>query len=393
MSDAMDIPAVTEFEDEAKTWPDLFYSAVDVKPHVAAMVKSRRERVLANFGKLAYEGRIAKGAPAPVQTDSTHNLTPQLQVNYMNRFGDFAYPFAAPVVETENLAGGYWVWEAVDTVGARARKIQSSGKPIRLTDRRKLESYVLTRHAVARVVSDEEVQNENSAVMSVARATDFTIAACMQFVEDDLANYFGASHGWSYQITGVAGAASPNKSAIAQTATQWSNHGRTAAGAYSSNPISDVRTAATAVLRGCGTEPSVLIAGPSVYNKLLDHPQLLYRVAGGQTNGVANVSMDNIGFMFGNVRVVQMKARKSALANGEFFIDDDALLLVSPMSKGIGDLSGLCTVTFGPQGSFGIRTRVYRDEERASNVIASQITYQLIRQDAQAGCAFIDIVA
>ena len=324
-------------------------------------------------------------AAAPASTDSTSNLQTQMQVNYQAMFSDFVAMVAAPPVDVDNIAGGYWNWDDSEIVTARAEAIQPEAPAVTFSDSRTLKSYAAVTYGARRIVSDEEIRNEAQAVMSAARATMFSIQAVLQRLEQDINTFYGANS-WGIRFTGGGTGTNPDANAKLTTTTRWSFQG-----AGESNPIRDLLLAMQSVHRHTGGTPNVLVLGPPVFRTLMTHPLIVGRIDRGQTMGTATVNEETLAALFGVNRVVQAKSRQST---SEYFLSNHALLLTAPNPKGVGDRSALMTAMFGPQGTeMGIQVRTYYDEAAAGTWVEARLCYDIVQQDQDGACLFMDIIA
>ncbi|MGE0289038.1 MAG: hypothetical protein AB7I42_23065 [Bradyrhizobium sp.] len=85
-----------------------------------------------------------------------------------------------------------------------------------------------------------------------------------------------------------------------------------------SDPISDVETGKTTILKNTGFEPNTLVLGYEVFVKLKHHPDIIDRMSGGATSGnMALAAEEHLSRIFGVDRVLVAKAVKNTGNEGE----------------------------------------------------------------------------
>lgn len=155
--------------------------------------------------------------------------------------------------------------------------------------------------------------------------------------------------------------------------TKWSDAG-------SSSPIEDIRTYKRIIRRSISKDPNTLVLGDLVYDALMEHPDIIGRIAVTQM-GVANE--DLLATLFGVEKILVGRSIYTSDNEGtpESSVtysaswDDDALLLYLPQRPSIWTPAAGYTFVWqtnidgntGPQW-----IRKYRDEERGGDVIEAR---------------------
>lgn len=169
-----------------------------------------------------------------------------------------------------------------------------------------------------------------------------------------------------------------------------------------SNPIEDVRSSKTTVLEGTGFEPNILVIGQRVFDKLIDHPDIIDRVKYGQTaGGPALVGIPELQQLFGVPRVLVMKSientAKEGVANVHSFIGGKkALLVYAAPTPGLMTPSGGYTFSWNGYmgaGAAGQRIKRFRMENLASDRVEMEMAFDQKLVAADVGYFFDTAVA
>ena len=108
-----------------------------------------------------------------------------------------------------------------------------------------------------------------------------------------------------------------------------------------STPIKDARRALRTVHRNTGFRPNTLTLGRDVYDELVDHPDIIGRIDGGQTpGGPAMVTRQNLAALFEVDRVLIMDGVENAAEEGlpdafDFIGGKNVLLSYRPAAPGL----------------------------------------------------------
>ena len=182
------------------------------------------------------------------------------------------------------------------------------------------------------------------------------------------------------------------------TTNLWTNE-------VNSTPIEDVRDGKRTVLESTGLEPNTLVLQKSVYDKLLDHADIIDRIKYGQTQGspaMANTQILAQLFEVNRVLVasgIQNTANEGQTDSHSFIAGKHALLTYSAPAPGLMTPSAGYTFSWtGYAGasaqSEGLRIKKYRrPEEFAADRIEAEMAYDLKLVSADLGYFFNGIVA
>lgn len=171
---------------------------------------------------------------------------------------------------------------------------------------------------------------------------------------------------WTNEETGVAGA--PGASQF----RQWNE--------TDSTPIEDIRRWRTATKLSGGRRPNKFVCGAEVYDKLIDHPDVVGRLDRGQTTGPAMANKDALAALFEVEQVLIMDAIRNTANEGAsesnaFIGGKNALLIYAPPSPGL--MTPAAGYTFSWTGRFGasaLSTRIkkFRMEHLESDRVEIQ---------------------
>lgn len=131
-------------------------------------------------------------------------------------------------------------------------------------------TYFADDHALRQFVADEDVDNAITPTDPFIDATENVTEMHMIAREVELAGILTAT-GTMTQNTTLSGT------------SQWSDFNN-------SDPIGDVRTGMQTIHNSIHVNPNVLVLGKQVYDKLLDHPQIIERIKYSQL-GVASTEL------------------------------------------------------------------------------------------------------
>ena len=150
--------------------------------------------------------------------------------------------------------------------------------------------------------------------------------------------------------------------------TKWSSYG-------TSSPITDMRTYTRLVRRKIGRDPNTLVLGDLTYDKLVDHPDVLERIALTE-RGIATADLLAVLFDVSRVLVGKSVYTTDAEGTAEASVtytaawDDDALLLYVAPRPMIWEPSAGYTFYWNTGIGAGIQwARKYRDDERMGDYI------------------------
>tara|TARA_R110000737_G_scaffold47134_4_gene67058 strand:+ start:17586 stop:18575 length:990 start_codon:yes stop_codon:yes gene_type:complete len=248
-------------------------------------------------------------------------------------------------------------------------------------------SYSADVWALHRDVADQVRANADSPISLDREATELLTLQGLLRKEKEWASAHFITGVWTTERAGVA--ATP-------TGTQFLRWDVAA-----STPIEDVRTGVRTVQASTGFRPNRMVLGRTVYDALLDHPDIVGRLDRGQTSGPAIVMRDALAALFEMDEILVMDAientAKEGLTNVHAFIGGkNALLIYTPASPGLMIPSAGYTFTWnGLMGGGALATRIkrMRMEHLESDRIEIQMAFDQKLVAADLGAMFLDAVS
>lgn len=299
--------------------------------------------------------------PSPSDVHVDRALT-DLSVRYSQaNEGRFIASKVFPVVRSQSRSDKYFVYDRSYWLRTEAKKrapaTESAGIGYGVTT----DNFFAEVYAVHRDVDDQTRSNADSPITVDRDATDIVTEHLLLLQEQEwMSTYFGGSI-WGTTVTGGTNFA------------KWSDYG-------TSDPIRDMRTAKTAILKSTGYEPNTLVLGHNVWDYLQDHPDYLDRVKYTQ-KGV--VGTDLVAGLIGVDNVYVSSSIKNTAAEGltaaySFNAGDHALLMYVAPSAGLNRPSAGYTFRwsgFIGTGGNGIRIKRFRMEEIESDRVEGETTW------------------
>lgn len=213
-----------------------------------------------------------------------------------------------------------------------------------------------------------------------------THAGMIRKEKEWVTNYFGSGI-WTGDLTGVDSAT--------PAAGQFGRWDRD-----DSTPIEDIRDGKRNVQARTGFRPNKLVLGREVFDKLLDHPDIVGRVDRGQTTGTARVMRETLAALFELDEVLVMDAIENTAVEGAadsyaFIGGKSALLIYAQPSPGLYRPSA--GYTFSWTGLLGgsalsMQVRKIRDEKRRSDMIEVEMAFDQKLVSADLGQFYITAV-
>lgn len=250
-------------------------------------------------------------------------------------------------------------------------KERAPGAPAaEITHKVSTDNYFAHTYALKQQIADMVRANADAPLNLDRQVTEqLTLQALINRENKWTSNFFAGTI-WSNDWDGVAASPSGNQ------VLQWND--------AASTPIEDVHYAKTVVLSNTGFEPNTLVLGYEVFNKLIDHPDVIDRIKYGQTAGSPAMANENtLAQLFGVSRVLVMKAIQNTAAEGAtdvhtFIGGKKALLCYVPPNPGIYIPSAGYTFSWnGYLGASpnGMRVKRYYSEVLESDTIEIQAAY------------------
>lgn len=248
------------------------------------------------------------------------------------------------------------------------------------------DSYYADVWALHNDVSDQTRANSDSVFNLDRDATNFLMMNGLITREISFAAKFLISGVWGNEATGVASAPGVGEFIM------WSDAGST--------PIEDVRSAKRVIQSTTGFLPNKLTLGASVYDTLIDHPDIVDRIKYGGTPGspaIINKSALAALFEVDEVLVSEAFTNTSSLGEtNEMVMGNDALLTYSPASA--STVLPSAGYTFSWNGYLGasdqgVRVSKFRMEPLKADRIEAEMAYEQKLIAADLGYFFNDAIA
>ena len=249
------------------------------------------------------------------------------------------------------------------------------------------DTYNAKVYALAKDVADQVRANADSPIQLDKEATEFLAVKALIRKEKSWASAHFITGVWTTERAGVASGA---------TGTQFIRWD-----VASSQPIEDVRDAIEAVQELTSFRPNKMVLGRKVYNKLLDHPDIIGRIDRGQTQGPAIAMRDSLAALFELKEILVMDAIENTAAEGatnvhSFIGGKNALLLYTPDSPGLMTPSAGYTFAWSGllgSGAIGTRMKRIRMEPEASDRLQIEMSFDQKLVAADLGAMFLDAVS
>jgi hypothetical protein len=326
--------------------------------------------------------------PTPGDVHVNTPLT-NISVAFLQNANNFIASRVFPNIPVSKQSDRYYVYARGDfnrdEMQARAPGTESSGGSYTLDN---TPTYFATNFSFHKDIPDEVRANADAMLNPDREATAFVTHKALIRREKLFAGAFFAASRWSTDYTGVA--SNPTGS----QRLRWDD--------ASSNPIEDVRDAKRTIAQSTGFEPNKLVLGRKVFDKLLDHPDIIDRVKYGQTAGApAMAGNDTLARLLGVDEVLVMNAIENTAAEGQtashsFIGGNHALLCYSTPSPGL--MTPTAGYTFSWTGLLGAgaegnRIRSFRLEAIRSDRVEIDMSFDMKLVSADLGGFFNGIVS
>jgi len=163
-----------------------------------------------------------------------------------------------PVVKVKTATGKYFSYDTAKF--RRVISLRGMGASAKEVDYGVSQStaYVIKEHALKQIVPDELVEQAPRPLDPEMDATENVTERILVEKEYDLATYMKNTSNLT------------NNTTLSGT-DQWSDY-------TNSDPIGDIKTGKAAIHSKIFRDPNVLVLGKQVYDKLLDHPDIIDRI-------------------------------------------------------------------------------------------------------------------
>lgn len=256
-----------------------------------------------------------------------------------------------------------------DEMQVRAPGTESSGGSYTLDN---TPTYFALNFSFHKDIPDEVRNNADAMLNPDREATAFVTHKALIRREKLWASAFFTTGKWATDYAGVASGPTGNQR------LRWSD--------ANSNPIEDVRDAKRVIAQSTGFEPNKLVLGRLVFDRLLDHPDIIDRIKYGQTAGApAMANRQTLASLLGVDEVLVMNAIENTAAEGQnathaFIGGANALLTYSTPSPGLMTPTGGYTFSWTGMlgnGAEGNRIRSFRLEAIRSDRVEIDMSFDM----------------
>jgi hypothetical protein len=250
------------------------------------------------------KGRFYKSNPTQGDVHVNAPLT-NISIAFIQNATNFVADQVFPNIPVSFQSDRYYTYDRAyfnkDEMAKRAEGTESAGSGYKIDN---TPTYFADVWAFHHDISDQRRANSDTVLQPDMEATNLvTMKALIKREKTWVANYFVASK-WTNDLSGVASGENNTT-----TFRQWSD--------ANSTPIEDIRGIKSNILESTGFEPNTLVIGQRVFDKLIDHPDIVDRVKYGQTaGGPAMVDVQELIALFKIPRIFVMKAIENTAAEG-----------------------------------------------------------------------------
>ena len=328
--------------------------------------------------------------PGDVHVDQT--LT-SLSTAYMQDASAFIARQVFPIIPVAKQSDLFWTYDR-GTFNKDLMELRAPGAPTPgITHTLSRDSYFARVWGLHEDIADQVRANTDSPLSMEQDAVDIITRAAMLRMEREWIGTAMTSSAWNIK---AAGANSDNTTALDANGAQrkkWSD--------ATSDPIQLVRAARRTMQKRTGYMPNVMILGPTVYDTLVDHPDIIARLDRGQTpGGPAMAEEAALARLFKIDNILTTEAIYNSAAEGQdtetqFVSDSDVLMLYRPDRPGWKVPSaGYTFVWNGYAGAptEGARMKRFRLEEIASDRIEGEMAFTCKITGSDLGVYFSSMV-
>jgi hypothetical protein len=329
--------------------------------------------------------------PLPTQSDVHVNrpLT-NISIAHMQDANNFIASQVFPIIPVQKQSDAYFSYDNAywnkDEMQQRAAGAETAGNGYSVDG---TSTYYAKPYGFHKDVPDQVRANADDPINLDREATLYVTQKALIKREKLWSTAYMAGAVWTYDYDGVSGAPGANE------VRQWSDY-------TNSDPIADVWAGKTAVLQRTGFEPNRLVLGWQVYEKLVNHPDMIDRIKAGQTpGGAAVITATDLAQVFKVEQVLVMRAIENTAAEGatkshSFIGGKKAMLVYRPPAPGLMTPSGGYIFSWtgyigaGPEGQ---RIKRFRMEALASDRVEIEIAFDMKLISADLGAFWDTVVA
>jgi len=326
-----------------------------------------------------------------VSQNSVHQdeLLSNVSVAFQQDSGLFVASRAFPNIDVAKQSDKYVVIPRGDfnrdEMQLRAGGTQSAGSTFQLSN----DSYFANVYALHFDLDPQTRANADNQFQLETQITEFLTKKALIKKENIFATNFMATSVWTKDWTGVDSGENNTS-----TRRRWND--------AASNPIDDIRAAATAQQALTGFRPNTLVLGRAVLDALELHPDIIDRVKYGAQTDVSIASMSHLKQLFQVDEILVMDAIQNTAAMGatdvhSFIGGKNALLMYRPSAAGLMMPSAGYTFSWaGMDGAAGLGTSITKEEvpnTRGTMRYEIQMAFAMKKVAADMGTFFYTIVA
>lgn len=323
-----------------------------------------------------------------------------LSLAFLQRATNFVADKVFPNIPVNKQSDAYFTYDRGefnrDEMEERAPGTESAGGSYDIAT----DTYYARTRAYHKDIPDQVRANADSPISMDRDATDFvTRKGLINREVNFVAQYFTAGDPgdtWTFDVDGASTGSTP----AAFDPTDSANNQKLFWNDASSTPIEDVRQGKRFVLESTGFIPNVLTLQRTVFDTLIDHPDIVGRLDRGQTTGPAQATRDSLAALFEVEDILVMDAIQNTGKQGQtaahsFIGAKNAMLTYRPDSPGLLTPSAGYTFSWtGLLGSVanGMRIRRFRMEPLQSDRVEIDMSYDQKIVSADMGYFFGGIV-
>jgi hypothetical protein len=301
----------------------------------------------------------------------------------------FAAARVFPNIPVQKQSDRYYVYDRGmfnrDEMEERAPGTESAGGDYTVDN---TPTYFARVYAFHKDIPDQVRNNADAMLNPDREATAFvTHKALIRREKQFVAQYFKTGV-WATDLTGVSGAPAGGQF------RQWD--------VSTSTPIADVRRAKQVVAQSTGYEPNKLVLGRTVFDALINHPEIIDRIKYGQTAGApAQANKDTLAKLLELDDIIVSNAientGKEGQANAHSFIaGKHAMLVYATPSPGLMTPTAGYTFSWTGQSGNGVegnRIKTFRMEALSSDRVEIEMAFDMKLVAADLGYFFNGAVA
>lgn len=325
--------------------------------------------------------------PTPGDVHVNAPLT-NISIAFLQNAANFVATRVFPNIPVAKQSDRYYTYERGDfnrdEMQLRAPGTASAGGGYNLDN---TPTYFANRYSFHKDIPDEVRANADAVLNPDREAAQFvTHKALIRREKLFTGTYFKAGV-WAFEKAGVAG--TPSGAQV----KKWSD--------AASTPIEDIRSGKATIAEATGYEPNKLVLGRKVFDKLLDHPEIIDRIKYGQTAGSAAMAgTDTLARLFNVDEVLVMNAVENTSKEGQsaahsFIGGGHALLTYSTPAPGL--MTPTAGYTFSwtgllGSGADGNRIRSFRMEDLGSDRVEIDMCFDMKLVSNELGAFWSDVI-